>query len=512
MPLGLTDTAAAGTGEIVYELSLGGDVLPTANGLLSIVVERSVNRIASAQIILLDNDSSEEPYELSNQSYTKPGSEVEIKAGYEEEVETVFKGFIVSQRLKISNRKSILILECKDKTVKMTMVKKSAYYFEMKDSDVWNLLISGAGLEADVAASGITHKEMVQYSCTDWDFLISRAEVNGMFVITADGKVKVMKPVATGTPSITAKFGDNMFEFDADMDSRTQLKEIKASSWDPGTQDFEEGTSAEPLFASNGDVAGDELAKTIADETYLLKHSGKVESDELKAWADAKLIKSRMAKMRGRVRISGNALAIPGELIGLDGVGDRFNGTVMATAVRHEISGGNWFTDVQFGLTPKWYSEEADINEPSASAMLPAIQGLQIGIVTVLENDPDGECRIKVKVPVISNSEDGLWARLAAADAGNNRGWALRPEIGDEVIVGFINNDPRDAIVLGALHSSKYTTPIAADDANDQKGWVTRSGIKIVVDDKKKSIEISTIAGNKMIMDEDAKNNTTGSE
>ena len=166
--------------------------------------------------------------------------------------------------------------------------------------------------------------------------------------------------------------------------------------------------------------------------------------------------------------------------------------------------------DKLMGILQRRYSltelaEETEVNEPAAAAMLPAIQGLQIGVVTAIESDPDGEARIKVKLPLISTGEDGLWARQATDDAGNNRGWVIHPEIGDEVIVGFINADPRDPIVLGSLHSSANTAPIAAKDDNDEKGWVTRSGIKMLIDDKKKRIEISTPAGNVLIMDEDAK-------
>jgi uncharacterized protein involved in type VI secretion and phage assembly len=101
--------------------------------------------------------------------------------------------------------------------------------------------------------------------------------------------------------------------------------------------------------------------------------------------------------------------------------------------------------------------------------------------------------------------DDGIWARLATADAGNNRGWVVRPEIGDEVVLGFLNDDPRFAVVMGSLHSSKNAAPLPAADDNDAKGWTTRSGIKFMVDDKKKTVEISTPAGNSLVMDEDAK-------
>ena len=47
--------------------------------------------------------------------------------------------------------------------------------------------------------------------------------------------------------------------------------------------------------------------------------------------------------------------------------------------------------------------------------------------------------------------------------------WYFRPEIEDEVIVGFINEDPNQAVSLGALHSSKNPAPIGIADDNHQK-------------------------------------------
>jgi len=499
------NTQDAATGEVAIVIKLGGQNLPPEHGLLSLLVERTVNKIASANIIVQDDDTGDKPYPFSNETFSKPGADVEITAGYGEESEIIFKGIVVSHRLKIDKRRSVVILECKDKAVKMTMVNKSSYFYDMKDSDVWSGLISSAGLTAEVAATTVTHKEMVQYSTTDWDFMLCRAEANSMLTLTVDGTVKVMKPASAGTAVLTAKFGDNVLEFDGSMDARTQLQSVAFSAWDAATQLMAKEESAEPSMLSNGDISSKDLSAAVADEPYAIAHSGKIDTDEMKSFADAKLSKSRLAKMRGRVKLQGTAAIKPGDVITLDGFGSRFNGNVMATAVRHEIVKGNWLTDIQFGLAPNWYAQEANVNDAPAAAMLPAIQGLQVGVVTALENDPDGENRIKVKVPVISEAEEGIWTRNAAMDAGDGRGWVVLPEIGDEVIVGFINNDPRDAVVLGSLHSSAKPPPIAAKDDNHIKGWTTRSGIKILIDDDKKTVEISTPGGNKLMMDEDQK-------
>ena len=196
---------------------------------------------------------------------------------------------------------------------------------------------------------------------------------------------------------------------------------------------------------------------------------------------------------------------LPGNIVQINGIGDRFQGKLYVSGVRQTICGGNWETDVQFGLNPELFAETYNLRPLPASGLLPAVSGLQMGIVSQLENDPDGEDRIKCRVPLISTSEDGIWARLATLDAGKNRGTYFRPEIGDEVVVGFLDGDPRYPVILGQCNSSAKPSPETAKDANDLKGYVSREKLKLTFDDDKKIVGIETPAGNKITLSEDAK-------
>ena len=231
--------------------------------------------------------------------------------------------------------------------------------------------------------------------------------------------------------------------------------------------------------------------------------------EELKAWADACLLKSRLAKNCGRLKFKGFAKIKPGDVVKLEGLGKRFNGKVYVTGIRHEVVNGNWYTHAQFGLPNDWYyHQHDDVVDMPAAGLVPAISGLQIGKVVKLEKDPDGEDRIQVKLPIIDPKAKGVWARMASLDAGKERGYFFRPEIDDEVIVGFVNGDPRDPVVLGMLHSSKLPAPIQAKDVNHEKGLVTRSKMRVWFDDEKKIMTLDTPAGNKIEISEDGKSIT----
>jgi uncharacterized protein involved in type VI secretion and phage assembly len=130
------------------------------------------------------------------------------------------------------------------------------------------------------------------------------------------------------------------------------------------------------------------------------------------------------------------------------------------------------------------------------------VSGLQIGVV-VSNEDPDGEHRVRVKMPTVNNDDEGTWARVASLDAGNKRGFFFRPEIDDEVIIGFLNDDPRHAVILGMLHSSAKPAPLDGKDDNHEKVYQSRSEMKWYLNDERKIMTFETPAGNKISLDED---------
>jgi uncharacterized protein involved in type VI secretion and phage assembly len=187
-------------------------------------------------------------------------------------------------------------------------------------------------------------------------------------------------------------------------------------------------------------------------------------------------------------------------------VGDRFNGLAYVTAVRQDMGKGIWETIIQFGLERnRSIHTHNDINDAPSAGLFAGIHGLQIGVVEKLEGDPTGQHRILVKIPVIDNKAKGIWSRIASLDAGKDRGAFFRPELRDEVIVGFINDDPNEAVVLGMLHSSKMPSPIKESDKNHEKGFTTRSKMHISFNDDTKTITIDTPKKNRIKLDEKSK-------
>jgi Rhs element Vgr protein len=489
---------------VTFTILIDGTELPATARAATIIVEKEINRIPTARLIFNDGNPSDQEFALSNDNLLIPGKEVEIKAGYHSDEETIFKGLIIKHSLKIKSGGSVLMIECKDKAVKLTLGRKSKYFFESKDSDVFEEIIGAYGLSNDIEATGFQHKRLVQYDSTDWDFLITRAQANGKVCVVDDGKITVKAPDISGTEIETVAFGATMLDFDAEIDARHQFSKVSSYTWNPADQELVELEASDPSVSLNGNLSPDDLANVVSPDNLQLKYSGTIDDQSVQDWANAKTLFNQLAKVRGRVKFQGIPACKPNTMLKLEGVGDRFNGKVYVSAIRHEITEGQWTVDAQFGINPTWFSETFDISNQPSAGLFPAIHGLQIGIVTQLESDPDGEDRVKIKYPMIDKDSEGIWARIASLDAGKERGAFFRPEIDDEVIVGFINDNPNDAIILGMLNSSAKPAPIQAKDDNHEKGFVTREKIKFIFNDEKKSAVLETPGGKKITIDDDA--------
>lgn len=471
----------------------------------SIMVDKEINRIPSTTIILQDGEPSKAPFEVSNTADFEPGKKIEIKAGYGGDEETIFKGLVIKHGIKIRKSVAVLVIECKDEAVKMTVACRSKYFKDQKDSEIMEELISPYGIATDVEGTDAVHGEVVQYNATDWDFMLCRVDANAMLCIANDGKLSIKRPDFSSEVALTVQNGASVHDLDAEIDARFQFTVVKAEAWNSTDQQLIDNVKAEdPGVPDVGNLSSAKLADVIGVDHFILQHSGKLTEQELQQWANAKMLKHKLAKVRGRVTIDGTAAVTPGQMIQVNGIGERFEGKLFVTGVRHQIDSGNWETIVQFGLKPEWFAQTYHLQQPLAGGLVPAIQGLQIGLVTQLEGDPEAEDRIRVRLPTI-NDHEGIWSRISTLDAGKNRGTFFRPEIGDEVIVGFINDDPRFAVILGMCNSSEKAAPLPSSDSNHEKGYVSRSEMKMIFNDDKKTITVETPAGNRFVLSEDEK-------
>ena len=489
---------------VSYELLVDGLAVPMSIAVSSIKVSTEINKISTAKIKIADGDVASNDFPVSNSEQFLVGSELEIKLGYHGENVSVFKGIIISHSNSIqSSGGSHLNIEAKDKAVKMTIGRRSKHFNNMTDSDMVEEIIGKYGLEKEIEPSSISYPNVVQYDMTDWDFILMRMDRIGLICKMEDGKIVFKKPDTSASPLLNIQFGMSILNYDASVDAREQTQTITAHAWDYNALEAIDTSANEPFIANEaGNFTIRSLSDTLGVDDYRLVHGGKLSQEEIQAWADAKAQKQRLAKVTGSVQINGSSDVLVDSFIALNGVGERFNGPVYVNAVKHQLEAGTWKTDIQFVINPQWYAETiANSQHETSMGYLPTINGLTIGIVTDLE-DPLDEARVRIKLPAVSNTEEGVWARIASLDAGNERGFFFRPEIGDEVIVGCIHGDSSQLVILGMLHGGSNKPPLTASNANDEKGYTSREKMIWKFNDSEKSIKIETPGGKKILISE----------
>ena len=66
-------------------------------------------------------------------------------------------------------------------------------------------------------------------------------------------------------------------------------------------------------------------------------------------------------------------------------------------------------------------------------------------------------------------------------------GMLFLPEVDDEVVLQFINEDPCHPVIIGKfVQSQNEKTPVSLDPKNNLKTIVTKNQLKITLDDDKR--------------------------
>ncbi len=451
------------SGIVNLEVTLDGTKVPEAMMVLEVEVIKEINKIPYAKILIADGDSRTQTFPQSDQAIFEPGKEVEIKLAHDPTatMESIFKGVLVEHGVKLRrDGLGFLVLTCRDESLALTAGRRNKIFYDQKDSDIITSIFKEAGVKGtvDVEATTATHKKLIQYYCTDWDFIQARADANGLVTVIDDGKISIKKPTVSEKTDVAINYGVDLMEMDLKLDAAYQFEEVQANFWDYTKQAIENTTGKKPTTNSQGDVDSQKLS-SVLKQKELVHTTAPVTKDVIQSWADAVYQRGHLSRIRGRMKFVGSAKIILGKVVELTKVAKRFNGDGYIGKVHHTVKNGQWLTEVEFGLPQRSYLETYPNATPlGAGGALPAISGLQHGVVIKIDGDPDGQYRVLVNIPIIDNLEgEGVWARLSNTYATKDCGFIFFPEIGDEVVLGFFDNDPTFPVILGSLYSNEKT-------------------------------------------------------
>lgn len=511
----MADTFTTSTpkgGVLFYEISVAGPV-PTHYQLDSVHTKFEVGQIPEATIRFTESKGKPDSDMDAGDKAFKPGDPVEISLGSADGTKPVFKGILMKVGVKSAGEGDTVIeLTAKHEMVQLTVDRKTVHHLEMKDSEVFGKILGG--LAGKIDTTKVKHEDLTQYESKDLDFIQSRADVVGFVVNgTVEGKVDVCKPEVSG-PIGTFTYGIDIADCDFNIDPNKQVKEFEAVSWDPDTQEVIQAKSSEPSVNSQGNISGTKLAEVMGNKTHRLHSMGKLTKDELQDWVDSSLLKMRLGRISGTITVDGNFDMVTNKVCKVQGVGPELEGDAYINCVEHSVESGFWQTTLHFGSPKESFMQTEggeSISTPKAGGQMPGVDGLQLGKVVKIHSDPQKGFRVQVNVPVIGKESELLWARICQTQASNQTGFYVMPEVDDEVVVAFLNDDPRFPIILASVYSKKIPMPVDPDaggewdgqkDNNNIKGFFSREGLKMQFQEMDKIIKIETPAGNIITMTE----------
>lgn len=515
--------------------------------LIGIDINQELNRIPYAQLLLVDGHAASQSFPLSDDDFFTPGSKLQIDLRYEmgqsatasgnakkNTQASIFEGLVIRHALESDGQEAILRVHLKDIAYRMTLGRKSAVYSGTDNSIITEVVnAAGLGKLADIeGAQKPDHAEMVQYNCTDWDFVLSRAEAQNLVVAVHNGKVTAKPLVEIKKTASAKKFEyrkSKIFRFELEADVGDQFAEIESHSWDLKTKEMigsgsgekfsllqggKKNNGSQSSAATSGAETGlrteeiIEIAEAIGGEKMSLATTVPLHPDEAQAWANSRMARSRMSLFRGSFSLEGRKDLKLLDVIELEGLGTRFKGKTFITGIRHQVDVGGWQTHIQFGLPAEPFAYSPNIQESPASGLLPAVHGLQLAVVDSLaENPAEDHYRVKIKLLGV-DADKTLMARLGTFDAGDMHGAIFLPHKGDEVVVGFLNDDPRQPIILGSLYSKANQPPnepwLKWDPKNNYKGFKSKTGIGISIDDQEHLLTLLTADDRKVELKKDS--------
>lgn len=500
-------------GKICYAVLAEGKVVDVklAQHIVSITAKSEFNKISSLDIVFENATTKIEVVDgemmesfISDEPDFELGKAVEFRIGYDVATDTVFKGKIVRRIIKKSGSFQF-ILKAKHEAEVMTKDHIKKCYESKKTGDIIKEICKKYELRAEVEASGNTYEQKIQDEYTDWDFINMIAESDKMIVFTTpegimvkDIDAKTLSAQLDKEPVIDIVNGYNINHFSAELDNSHSHVIYKADSFDVTDQENSEESSSSP------NVSRSKSNKGKGEKRQANSSNGDVSVKERTEIMETLSVRNDLAFLTGEIDIVGYAPLLPGDVICLHKVGKGYDGKILVSSVTHTISAGKWSTNLKIGFEDVFYAERYDNIAPKPSqGMLPPVYGLQIAKVETLAGDPRGEGRIYVK---LMNSKDvKLWCRVVTLDAGNMRGSHFIPEIGDEVVVGYIGGNANSAVILGMIHSKKAPVPLDISDENHVKGFFSRENIQLLFDDEKIAFSVETPKGNRLLLSEDEK-------
>ena len=285
------------------------------------------------------------------------GSKVAIKLGYVDALETVAEGEVTAIGASFpADAAPTLRVEGLSPAHRLRGSVKTRTFKDLKDSEVAEQILSGAGIPVSVESTTEKHPYLIQYNETDLAFISNRARRLRFVVAYEDGKVVFRASKESESRVLLLVWGNPtrgtdpaggvhpLLSFEPTLRATRPVSKVVVRGLDPLTREPIVGTASAETESTGGSRKGPDVRKRAfgsADAAVVdMPVSSKAEAEQI-----AKAIFDRLAMefVTGTGRSPGLPGLRAGRVVELQGLG-AFNGRYYVTRSTHSLSGGGYTT------------------------------------------------------------------------------------------------------------------------------------------------------------------------
>ena len=337
-----------------------------------------------------------------------------------------------------------------------------------------------------------------QYNETHYNYLCRMAEAYGE-QFYYDGEVLHFGNIPAPNKPLEMIYGSNVTDVNV---------ELKAVHINPSFYGYNSSSNAKLTSGTTPIKHRSDLAQTSYKNNENIFKTPSLQVAPIKATTDMDVINSQTSSSGSKAvdvfTVSGNTtlpFLYPGCVADINMRKIDSNKTshftkLMMTEVTHEIDTlGHYTGTFEAIASDTGYMPKPEFEIPKAEPQF----------ATVISNtDPQGQGRVQVRFDWQLHDTTNF-IRVMSPDAGGtgaitqNRGYVAIPEVGDQVMVGFVHNHPDRPFVMGGLFHGG--TALGGGVNNHMRSIQTKSGIKVLMNDDEKSVTILDPSGNTYFMD-----------
>jgi phage baseplate assembly protein V len=394
--------------------------------------------------------------------------------------DSLFDGEITAvEHLYEASHGQTIRVRCYDRLHRLRKRQPVRAHTQVTPSELARELTADLGISVEAEEDGPLSQKLIQYRQSDFDLLVEVSARCGLY-LTLRGDVLHLLTLQGLGDSIDLALGKTLMEARVELNAEPACRCVLVKGWDATRVEAHESRVDDPRLGrkvvasappDSFEATGD---RTLADEAVQDDlHAKAIAQGELDARVAREVTFSGVAE--------GNPALMPGSLVDVSGIATSFAGTYVLTSVNHRINRHVGFVSEISSLPPSF-------EKHSKGAIV------LWGTVTSVD-DPDNLGRVRAWLPALGKVETD-WMGVMAAGAGNGKGFAMLPDVDDQVLVLFIGGDASQAVVLGGLYGSNGPGDYGVEDASVRRYTVgTSGGQKIRLDDTGQLIRIENKSG-----------------